>query len=76
MERSFGYVFKEPALCYTAVTHRSAGADHNERLEFLEMCIRDSYSSGLDQRGVLADLLIEADEQQPVVTEAAAHVAP
>jgi len=34
------------------------------------------YSSGLDQRGVLADLLIEADEQQPVVTEAAAHVAP
>ena len=34
------------------------------------------YSSGLDQRGVLADLLIEADEQQPVVSEAAAHVAP
>jgi sigma-E factor negative regulatory protein RseA len=34
------------------------------------------YSSGLDQRGVLADLLIEADEQQPVVTEAAAHVVP
>jgi ribonuclease-3 len=35
VERSFGYVFAEPALCYTAVTHRSAGADHNERLEFL-----------------------------------------
>jgi sigma-E factor negative regulatory protein RseA len=34
------------------------------------------YSSGLDQRGVLADLLIEADEQQPVVSEAAAHVVP
>jgi sigma-E factor negative regulatory protein RseA len=34
------------------------------------------YSSGLDQRGVLTDLLIEADEQQPVVSEAAAHVAP
>jgi sigma-E factor negative regulatory protein RseA len=34
------------------------------------------YSSGLDQRGVLADLLIEADEQQPVVGEAAAHVVP
>jgi sigma-E factor negative regulatory protein RseA len=35
------------------------------------------YSTGLAQRGVLADLLIEADEQQqPVVTEAAAHVAP
>jgi sigma-E factor negative regulatory protein RseA len=35
------------------------------------------YSTGLAQRGVLADLLIEADEQQqPVVTEAAAHAAP
>jgi sigma-E factor negative regulatory protein RseA len=34
------------------------------------------YSSGLAQRGVLADLLIEADEHQPQVTEAAAHVAP
>jgi len=34
------------------------------------------YSSGLDQRGVLADLLIEADEQQAPVNEAAAHVAP
>jgi sigma-E factor negative regulatory protein RseA len=35
------------------------------------------YSSGLAQRGVLADMLIEADEQQqPAVTEAAAHVAP
>jgi ribonuclease-3 len=35
VERSFGYVFAEPALCHAAVTHRSAGADHNERLEFL-----------------------------------------
>ena len=35
VERSFGYVFAAPALCYSAVTHRSAGADHNERLEFL-----------------------------------------
>jgi sigma-E factor negative regulatory protein RseA len=34
------------------------------------------YSTGLAQRGVLADLLIEADEQQPVVSEAAAHVVP
>jgi sigma-E factor negative regulatory protein RseA len=35
------------------------------------------YSSGLAQRGVLADLLIEADEQQqPAANEAAAHVAP
>jgi hypothetical protein len=34
------------------------------------------YSSGLDLRGVLADLLIEADEPQPAVNQAAAHVAP
>jgi ribonuclease III len=35
VEHSFGHVFSRPALCYAAVTHRSAGADHNERLEFL-----------------------------------------
>src|ERR1700688_1794019 len=35
------------------------------------------YSSGLDLRGVMADLLIESDEpQQPAVNEAAAHVPP
>ena len=34
------------------------------------------YSSGLDQRGVLADMLIEADEQPPKVEQPAAHVAP
>ncbi len=33
------------------------------------------YSSGLDLRGVMTDLLIEAEEQ-PVVSEAAAHVVP
>lgn len=35
VEHSFGYVFSQPALCDAAMTHRSAGADHNERLEFL-----------------------------------------
>ena len=35
VERSFGHVFTAPALCHTALTHRSAAADHNERLEFL-----------------------------------------
>jgi ribonuclease-3 len=35
VERSFGHVFATPALCHTALRHRSAGADHNERLEFL-----------------------------------------
>jgi ribonuclease-3 len=35
VERSFGHVFSKPALCRAALTHRSAGGDHNERLEFL-----------------------------------------
>jgi ribonuclease-3 len=35
VERSFGYVFLQPALCQAALTHRSAGSRHNERLEFL-----------------------------------------
>ncbi|GAC1303061.1 MAG: ribonuclease III [Steroidobacteraceae bacterium] len=35
VEKSLGHVFLQPALCYAAVTHRSAGAEHNERLEFL-----------------------------------------
>lgn len=35
IERSFGYIFQKPSLCYSALTHRSAGSDHNERLEFL-----------------------------------------
>jgi ribonuclease-3 len=35
VERSFGYTFVQPSLCHAALTHRSAGADHNERLEFL-----------------------------------------
>ncbi len=34
-ERSFGHAFKDAALCRAALTHRSAGGDHNERLEFL-----------------------------------------
>jgi ribonuclease-3 len=35
VERTFGHVFAQPTLCRTALTHRSAGAEHNERLEFL-----------------------------------------
>jgi ribonuclease III len=35
VERSFGYEFRQTALRDAALTHRSAGADHNERLEFL-----------------------------------------
>lgn len=35
VERSFGHVFAAPAHRDAALTHRSAGAGHNERLEFL-----------------------------------------
>jgi ribonuclease-3 len=35
VERAFGHRFVTPALCDAALTHRSAGAAHNERLEFL-----------------------------------------
>jgi ribonuclease-3 len=35
VERSFGHAFANPSLCHSALTHRSAGANHNERLEFL-----------------------------------------
>jgi len=35
VERSFGYSFVQPELCQAALTHRSAGGEHNERLEFL-----------------------------------------
>lgn len=33
--RTLGHGFADPALCTTALTHRSAGSRHNERLEFL-----------------------------------------
>ncbi len=35
VEHAFGHRFADPALCHAALTHRSAGAAHNERLEFL-----------------------------------------
>jgi ribonuclease III len=34
-ERAFGHAFKNASLCRVALTHRSAGGEHNERLEFL-----------------------------------------
>lgn len=35
LEGRLGYRFREPALLRDALTHRSAGSNHNERLEFL-----------------------------------------
>ena len=35
LQQHLGYVFSEPALLAQALTHRSHGSPHNERLEFL-----------------------------------------
>ena len=35
LERRIGHAFEDRSLLDTALTHRSAGTDHNERLEFL-----------------------------------------
>lgn len=35
LQARLGYRFKQPGLLKRALTHRSFGADHNERLEFL-----------------------------------------
>ena len=35
LQKSLGYQFKEPSLLTQALTHRSAGKQNNERLEFL-----------------------------------------
>lgn len=35
VNKRIGYIFKQPALLQQALRHRSAGAPHNERLEFL-----------------------------------------
>jgi ribonuclease-3 len=35
LEQRLGYAFRDPALLARALTHRSYGADHNERLEFV-----------------------------------------
>jgi ribonuclease III len=35
LERALGYRFSRPELLYQALTHRSHGSPHNERLEFL-----------------------------------------
>jgi ribonuclease-3 len=52
VERSLGYVFVQPELCWSALTHRSAGGRHNERLEFLGDSILNC---------VVARLLYDAD---------------
>jgi ribonuclease-3 len=57
VEASFGYRFVRPALCRAALTHRSAHAEHNERLEFLGDAV---LSCGVAR--LLYDAHPEADE--------------
>ena len=35
LEKKIGYTFNDPTMLVRALTHRSAGSRHNERLEFL-----------------------------------------
>ena len=35
LQQALGYSFNQPALLTQALTHRSHGSPHNERLEFL-----------------------------------------
>ena len=39
LEKRLGYRFRDPALLEQALTHRSYGSPHNERLEFLGDCV-------------------------------------
>ena len=41
LQQRLGYVFREQRLCVQALTHRSYGSSHNERLEFLGDAVLD-----------------------------------
>ncbi len=47
LQQRLGYRFAQPALLGRALTHRSWGADHNERLEFLGDAVLALAVSGL-----------------------------
>jgi ribonuclease-3 len=56
LQRQLGYQFRDAALLLRALTHRSAGADHNERLEFLgDAVLGLEVSLALYQRHPTAD---------------------
>ena len=51
LQRRLGLDFSQPALLVRALTHRSAGAEHNERLEFLgDAVLQTAISALLFQR--------------------------
>lgn len=47
LQRALGHQFSNPRLLERALTHRSFGADHNERLEFLGDSVLNLSVSGL-----------------------------
>ena len=47
MQQRLGYQFTQPGLLNRALTHRSAGTDHNERLEFLGDAVLQTAVSAL-----------------------------
>jgi ribonuclease-3 len=47
LQRRLGLRFSDPSLLQRALTHRSAGADHNERLEFLGDAVLQTAISAL-----------------------------
>ena len=47
LQTRLGYTFADPALLRQALTHRSYGTDHNERLEFLGDAVIDCVLSPL-----------------------------
>ena len=65
LEQRLGYTFAEPRMLRQALTHRSAGADNWERLEFLGDAVLGFVVSRL-----LFDLNPELSEQQLTVMRA------
>ena len=65
LERRLGYAFTDPRLLRQALTHRSAGADNWERLEFLGDAVL-----GLVVSRLLFDLNADATEQHLTVMRA------
>ena len=57
LQQKIGHRFADPALMERALTHRSYGADHNERLEFLGDAVLSLVVSSL-----LFDRLGDSDE--------------
>jgi ribonuclease-3 len=67
LQTRLGYRFKQPALLKRALTHRSFGSDHNERLEFLgDAVLNLAVSSLLYQRF--------ADSDEGDLTRVRAHL--